>query len=154
MIEVYAIMKNNFLLVNISIQSQRVCLFFLLITALFAFPLLAQQKVAFDPAQLAISFVVTNQSTNTSASFILVNNSKKSLPAEGWKIDFNAKSMIRIADSTHLLTIKKQKGNLFELSPATAFKGIAAGKECSAQVNIDDKVWNKNDQSFRLFPGS
>jgi len=35
---------------------------------------------------------------------------------------------------------------LFELSPATAFKGIAAGKECSAQVNIDDKVWNKNDQ--------
>ncbi len=121
----------------------------ILLTTFFQSTAMAQKSAALNVEKLAVSFSIVNnnyQNKNQAlAKFILTNNGKKVLPATGWKIYFNIKSMIGVENTADGLVIKKQTGNLFELSPTAAFTGIKPGGSYSTQM-ITDRIINKNDQ--------
>ncbi|MBC7868255.1 MAG: carbohydate-binding domain-containing protein [Gloeobacteraceae cyanobacterium ES-bin-316] len=122
-----------------------------ILSASFIPKILWAQKInSFDVKQVSVSFSAINNNYQNSnqalASLVLSNNGKKNLPATGWKIYFNLKSMIAEQNKGVGVTIKKQRGNLFELSPTTSFKGIAGGENYSLQVLVDGPIINKNDQ--------
>lgn len=108
----------------------------------------AQKTKAFNAEKLAITFsVISNNYQNKDqalGTFVLTNKGKKALPANGWKIYFNNKSMVTVEDGKEVISITKREGNLFELSPGASFKGLAPGKNLTAQW-ITDLIINKND---------
>ena len=121
----------------------------ILLAPFFQSTAMAQKSASFNVEKLAVSFSIINnnyQNKNLAlAKFVLTNNGKKVLPATGWKIYFNIKSMISVESGNDGLVIKKQTGNLFELSPVAAFTGIAPGKSYTTQM-VTDRIINKNDQ--------
>jgi hexosaminidase len=110
----------------------------------------AQQVSTFNPNQLAITIAaVTNNYNNKNQAlsvFTIKNNSKKILPATGWKLYFNSKNNAVLKEGTTEFMLEQFNGNLFKLSPAGAFKGVMPGGTITAALVFDGQMLNKNDQ--------
>jgi hexosaminidase len=126
--------------------------FVILITSLFSFlPSSAQNKgIIVKSSELAISVaaVENNYQGNNQAlvNFSLTNNSKSTLPASGWKIYFNIKSTISLLPEASGSMLERQKGNLFQLSPAKGFTPLHYKGKYSTQMLVENNIINKSDQ--------
>jgi hexosaminidase len=102
----------------------------------------------FDSKKLAIQWEVVENSHQGKPQFLsalqFTNNSKTVFPAKGWKIYFN---FIRSIDGASVkgAKIKYIKGDLFELTPADDFQGIAAGAKLLVEFVSSDWAVNFTD---------
>jgi len=123
--------------------------FFILIMAVTV-NIKAQPKNTFDPKGLKLTITeVDNNYQNKGQALIklaITNNAKQALPATGWHIFFNSKNALQTIDKEALFTIQQLTGNLFQLTPAQAFKPLAPNETFSARVILDALLINKNDQ--------
>lgn len=112
--------------------------------------LFAQQINRFDAKNLSIIFTtISNDYQSKKQALIkmsITNNGSLLLPANGWKIYFNSKSLVFNNPAESIFSIKALKGNLFQLSAMEGFKGLQAKQTAATEVILEGPVLNKNDQ--------
>ena len=121
----------------------------------------------FDASKLAISWqLVENNHNNKGQALIALtftNTSKKSLPANGWKIYFNYVRDVAPASADGTVKVQQVNGDLFVLSPVLGFQPLQPGQSVRVEflssdwiVNITDTptgfylVWDGSDKGISI----
>ncbi len=107
----------------------------------------AQTKSLLNPENLHINWQFLtnnyNQADQTAARLTIKNNSKKqSLPVSGWTIYFNAVRDIVKKETGKGLEISRLKGDLFQIRPVPAFKGLAPGDSIAIDYISENWIFN------------
>ena len=89
------------------------------------------QAPTFEVNYLQPTWEVVENNYQNQAQFLstitLYNDTQDLLPASGWKIYFNYNYQIIPGSIRGLVTIRHVNGDLFQLSPGPAFKGLVSG---------------------------
>ncbi|QCR21960.1 family 20 glycosylhydrolase [Pontibacter sp. SGAir0037] len=102
-----------------------------LLLVLCTFSLSAQNAPAYNPEHLKITWEVLQSGYENKlqfqSAFTFTNTGKTALPASGWKLYFNFHRRIDPKTIQDPFTIRHINGDLYQLSPAEGFKGLAPG---------------------------
>lgn len=106
----------------------------------------AQTNKQFDAKDLNVTWQLnTNNYQNQSqalSSLVIRNNGKGVFPATGWTLYFNYNREILEEGVTGDVIIKHINGDIFQLKPATGFKGIKPGKSNIVTYISDGEILN------------
>ena len=76
---------------------------------------------------------------------VLTNTGKEAFPASGWALYFNGSSVPQVGLTPAGLLIENLSGCLFRLTPASGFRGIAAGDSLRMEYIASDYAANTSD---------
>lgn len=103
----------------------------------------------FDASKLLVKISVPNnnygEKNEAKAIFTFVNTNTVSFPDHGWKIFFNMKNRISIADTLSKLKLILRQGNLYSLEPTPEFKSVRPVDSISIKVLVENSFENRND---------
>ncbi|WEK38078.1 MAG: family 20 glycosylhydrolase [Candidatus Pseudobacter hemicellulosilyticus] len=121
-----------------------------------AVPAAAQSKrIAVDPATIRVDWeVITNHHEGKAAclsAFTFTNTGKKALPASGWAFYFNFVRTIDPAAVTGGVQVRLVNGDLYKMSPATGFAGLAPGATLRVELVAGAWLVNQSDAPLGLF---
>ncbi|WP_245957473.1 family 20 glycosylhydrolase [Chitinophaga flava] len=106
----------------------------------------ARKSAPFDPSRLKTSWEVVENNHQGKANFLstftFVNNSDKPFPNKGWELYFNFVRMVKAGVLPGNVKVEHVNGDLFRLTPAENFAGIAPGD--SLKLGIVGDAWAVN----------
>lgn len=132
-------------------------IFFLLICSTWlVVPAWSQKKASIlDPKTIQVSWELVENYYHDKPQFLsaftFTNTGKKAVPATGWSLYYNIARAVLPETVTGNVTITNINGDLFKLSPAAGFGGLAPG--ASLRVEFVSPAWavNFTDAPLGLF---
>ena len=82
---------------------------------------------------------------------VITNNGKTTLPASGWKLYFNSARGILPVTPTGNATFTKLNGDLFTITPTSAFSGISPGESVKIDFVSDELIVNISDMPVGFY---